>query len=97
MANRAFRILLFSAALAAPATAALPQEHVHTARALPAFESSFARFEALPPAPEPAGHVVDLETFEPPVEAMPAARPIGGGVASYYGRRFHGQIGRAHV
>ena len=91
MANRAFRILLFSAALAAPATAALPQEHVHTARALPAFESSFARFEALPPAPEPAGHVVDLETFEPPVEAMPAARPIGGGVASYYGRRFHGR------
>ena len=54
MANRAFRILLFSAALAAPTTAALPQEHVHTARALPAFESSFARFEALPPAPEPA-------------------------------------------
>ena len=79
MANRAFRILLFSAALAAPTTAALPQEHVHTARALPAFESSFARFEALPPAPEP------------PVEALPAARPIGGGVASYYGRRFHGR------
>ncbi|MEC8714653.1 MAG: septal ring lytic transglycosylase RlpA family protein, partial [Pseudomonadota bacterium] len=91
MANRAFRILLFSAALAAPTTAALPQEHVHTAPALPAFESSFARFEALPPAPEPAGHVVDLETFEPPLEAMPAARPIGGGVASYYGRRFHGR------
>ena len=91
MANRAFRILLFSVALAAPTTAALPQEHVHTARALPAFESSFARFEALPPAPEPAGHVVDLETFEPPVEAMPAARSIGGGVASYYGRRFHGR------
>ena len=89
-ANRAFRILLFSVAWRRPPPA-LSQEHVHTARALPAFESSFARFEALPPAPEPAGHVVDLETFEPPVEAMPAARPIGGGVASYYGRRFHGR------
>ena len=91
MANRAIRSLLFIAVLSAPATAAQPEER----SAMPALEAefatSFARFASLPPAPEPAAHVVDLDTFEPPVEVAPAARPIGTGVASYYGRRFHGR------
>ena len=91
MANRAFRSLLFSAALALPATAALPQEHVHTVQPTIDFDTSFARFEELPDAPEPAAHVVDLDTIEPPVEAAPASRSIGGGTASYYGKRFHGR------
>ena len=91
MANRVFRSLIFLAALSAPVTAAQPEER----SALPAldagFENSFARFEALPKDPEPAGFVVDLDTFDPPIEVEPAARPIGSGVASYYGRRFHGR------
>lgn len=91
MANRAFRSMLFLSALALPATAAQPQEHVHTAQAPADFDASFARFEALPPAPEPAGRAVDLATIEPPVETRPVTTPIAGGVASYYGRRFHGR------
>ena len=91
MANRAFRSLLFCAALVLPATAALPQEHVHTVQPTIDFDASFAAHEALPAAPEPAAHVVDLDTFEPPVEAAPASRPIGSGTASYYGKRFHGR------
>ena len=33
---------------------------------------------------------VDLDTFDPPIEE-PSARSLGTGVASYYGRRFHGR------
>lgn len=92
MAKRAFRSLCFLAAVALPATAAQPKEHVHTAQAQPAdFDASFAAFEALPPAPQPAARAVDLATIEPPVELPTAATPIEGGIASYYGRRFHGR------
>lgn len=91
MANRTIRSILFLATLALPATAALPREHVHTVQPSAGFEASFAAFEALPPAPEPAGRAVDLATIEPPIEADPVARSIGGGVASYYGKRFHGR------
>jgi peptidoglycan lytic transglycosylase len=36
---------------------------------------------------------VDLGTFEPPREAQPnVLRTLGTGVASYYGRRFHGRL-----
>ncbi|MFU7528170.1 septal ring lytic transglycosylase RlpA family protein [Qipengyuania sp. ASV99] len=34
---------------------------------------------------------VDLSSFDPPVEQREAARPLGAGIASYYGRRFHGR------
>lgn len=91
MANRAFRSLILLAALALPATAAKPEEHIRSALPQADFEASFARFEALPPAPEPAGHAVDLATIDIPVELPPAATHIGSGVASYYGKRFHGR------
>ncbi len=39
---------------------------------------------------------VDLDTFEPPIEPKPepagVIRSLGNGVASYYGRRFHGRL-----
>lgn len=34
---------------------------------------------------------VDLDSFEPPLDTAPVARSIGSGVASFYGRRFHGR------
>ncbi|WP_271438507.1 septal ring lytic transglycosylase RlpA family protein [Pontixanthobacter luteolus] len=57
------------------------------------FEDRFARFEDLPPAPDPSGNVVDLTQIDPPLEIEEAkdARSLGSGVASYYGRRFHGR------
>ena len=56
------------------------------------FEASFEAFEELPDTPEPEGEAVDLDTFEPPVEAEPkATRSLGRGVASYYGKKFHGR------
>ena len=91
MANRAFRSLLLLALAAAPASAAAPAKAPPPASAPADFEASFARFAALPPAPEPAAHAVDLDAIEPPVEPASAARAIGSGVASYYGRRFHGR------
>lgn len=36
-------------------------------------------------------NAVDLDTFDPPVEEAPILRKLGSGVASYYGRRFHGR------
>ena len=57
------------------------------------FEDRFAHFENLPPAPGPSGNVVDLAQIDPPLEIEEArnARSLGSGVASYYGRRFHGR------
>lgn len=37
------------------------------------------------------GDAVDLDSFEPPVEAAPIGTSLGSGVASYYGRQFHGR------
>lgn len=95
MTKRAFRSMLFLAAVALP-TAAHPKEIAAPAAAAgPAvaaeFEANFAKFAALPGAAEPAAHAVDLDTFDPPIELPPAVTPIEGGVASYYGRRFNGR------
>ncbi len=63
------------------------------------FDTSFARFEQLPPPPRPVAGAVDITTIDPPIEterqpepgASRASRSLGTGVASYYGRRFHGR------
>ncbi len=57
-----------------------PSEEAH-------FETTFARF-AEPIEPALPDHAVDITQIEP---AAPTATPIGPGVASYYGRRFHGR------
>jgi rare lipoprotein A len=77
--------------LAGPADAGLTAP----ARALPMFEPSadaqfeqaFARLGA-PVQPEPADHAVDITTIEP---TAADSISLGSGVASYYGRRFHGR------
>lgn len=51
------------------------------------FEEAFAHIDE-PAEPELPGHAVDITTIEP---APPSATPLGSGVASYYGRRFHGR------
>ncbi|MEO1221423.1 MAG: septal ring lytic transglycosylase RlpA family protein [Pseudomonadota bacterium] len=60
-----------------------------------------AHFEdVIPPLPNDREEVdlalpdnaVDLGTFEPPLEVEPdVLRDLGTGIASYYGRRFHGR------
>ena len=51
------------------------------------FETAFARFE-IPVEPALPDHAVDITEIEP---TEPGATPLGPGVASYYGRRFHGR------
>ncbi|MBX7457190.1 septal ring lytic transglycosylase RlpA family protein [Qipengyuania sp. 1NDH17] len=91
MANRALRSVLFLAALALPSTAGHSQDSDTTAIVQPTFSSQFAPYRELPDTPEPGAHAVDLDSFEPPVEAEPAGTSLGNGVASYYGKRFHGR------
>lgn len=62
----------------------------------PAFQpSAEAEFEAAfatlgdPVEPELPDHAVDITQIEP---AEPETTPLGSGVASYYGRRFHGRL-----
>lgn len=60
------------------------------------FDDHFDKFAELPSAPEPDGNVVDLTEIDPPFEDEPeddgrVTRSLGSGVASYYGRRFHGR------
>ena len=102
LAAAAAILLALPAQASAPATAGLDIAATSEAVVQPLspqarFESSFARFDALPAAPQPRGNVVDLAEIEPPVEIEePAPEPgtgrsIGGGVASYYGAKFHGR------
>ena len=90
MAKRAFRTMLFLAAVALPTTTGHSEERAADLAEDVAFEASFERFETLPPAPEAGAGVVDLDTFEPPVETSEGT-PLGTGTASYYGRRFNGR------
>ena len=87
MANRALRSIVLLAALALPATAAQPRENANTATASAAFDANLVARTALPTAPAPAANAIDLSH----IDASPVATSIGGGVASYYGRRFHGR------
>ncbi len=91
MAKRAFRCMLLLALAAAPASAAQPKGTLSPTLAPAEFAESFARFAALPPASDPAAHAVDLSRIDPPLEPTPSAKAIGSGVASYYGRKFHGR------
>ncbi|MCB2083370.1 MAG: septal ring lytic transglycosylase RlpA family protein [Sphingomonadaceae bacterium] len=79
------RALVASLALLAPVSAANPA--VTDAE----FEQTFAPFDTEAPAPQVEGDVVDLAEIEPAVEAEPATTSLGSGVASYYGRKFHGR------
>ena len=72
-----------------PLIAPLTDEIVPAADLEADFEASFAQFDVDPDAPDVGPRAVDLETFDPPVEAEPAVWRSG--VASYYGRRFHGR------
>ena len=91
MANRAFRSLLFFAAIALPGTAG------HTEEAAPKiitdahFATSFASYEALPAAPVAEAGEVDIDSITPPVEAEAEGKSLGSGVASFYGKKFHGR------
>ena len=91
MTKRALRSVLFVAAIVLPSTAGHSQTSDSTAIVQPTFSGHFAPYRALPDAPQPGADAVDLDTFDPPVEAEPAGTSLGSGVASYYGKRFHGR------
>ena len=90
MQSRTLRAVLFAAAIALPSTAGHSQDAAPHAPA-PAFEAQFASYAALPPAPQPGPHAVDLDSFEPTIESELEATSLGSGTASYYGREFHGR------
>lgn len=85
MANRALRLFTAAALLALPASAGFSAP-----RAEAGFDESFAALETLPETPVPGAGAVDLATIEPPAEE-PVLQSLGLGVASYYGRKFHGR------
>lgn len=93
MVQRAYTILLTAALLALPASAG------HSTKSQPqlvsdaAFEGSFAHLETLPAAPQPAAGAVDIGSITPAVETTSNddGEAIRGGVASYYGKKFHGR------
>ena len=91
MAKRAFRTMLFIAAVALPGSAGHSEERDTVVISEVDFTDHFDAYATLPPVPEPAAGAVDMDTFEPPVEVEPATRSIGSGVASYYGRKFNGR------
>ena len=72
-----------------PMIAPLTNEIVPASAVEEDFTESFAQFDVDPADPAIGPQAVDLDSFEPPVEAAPATWRSG--VASYYGRRFHGR------
>ena len=88
--RKVLRAVAFVAALVLPASASAPA--LAESGRSDAFTAGFAEIAATrASAFTPAPHAVDITAIEPPVEAEPAASAIAGGVASYYGRRFHGR------
>lgn len=88
MAKRAYRTVLFLAAVALPTTAGHSEERDASIIADASFTASFERFETLPPAPVAGAGAVDMAAIEPPVEAD---TPLGRGTASFYGAQFDGR------
>ena len=92
MAKRTYRSAIIAAALLFPGTAGHSEELAAEASAKSAgFQSSFARYEALPAAATPSGNAVDMALVEPTIEEIAPENSLGAGVASYYGRKFHGR------
>ncbi|MEP3051448.1 MAG: septal ring lytic transglycosylase RlpA family protein [Erythrobacter sp.] len=56
------------------------------------FAAQFGPYNSQPAPITAQPGSVDLSTFEAPREAQPAVRSLGTGIASYYGRRFHGRL-----
>lgn len=84
LAQESAGLLANDAAIAKPAE---PEGPAFVPSAQAHFDTAFAAY-AEPAAPAPADHAVDMTTIEP---AEPEATPLGQGIASYYGRRFHGR------
>ena len=55
------------------------------------FMAEFEPFIGPRPALKVPPSAVDLDEFDPPVEPEDTFRSLGSGVASYYGRKFHGR------
>ena len=81
--------MVFAAALALPLTAAHPKEHLH------ATTQDSEAAASLVPTPtadaEPTDRSATLEAIDSEAQALRTLTPIDGGVASYYGKRFHGR------
>ena len=58
----------------------------------PPFAETFEPFATPRPDLQIPPSAVDLGTFDPPLEPRETVRSLGTGVASYYGRRFHGRL-----
>jgi len=81
LSRRSFKLLALAAAIAVPASAATPVDHTVEGPAAPIRFESSPVVQPVPAAPEPA----------PETEAEADTRSLGTGVASYYGRKFHGR------
>lgn len=93
----ALRAALLFALIAVPLSTSSAQGTAASAEST-AFAAQFA--EVVPPlGPELQGldlavpaDAVDIDSFDPPIEdERESAQPLGTGVASYYGQRFHGR------
>lgn len=88
--RRVLRSLVLAAALMLPASASAPA--LAESGPSKAFTASFTEMaRAKAPIFAPAPHAVDITSIEPAIEEEPAGTGITGGLASYYGKRFHGR------
>lgn len=80
---------------ALPAASAAPNDADETADSQ-SFTESFAALDQPQASIDPPGYAVDLDSFEAPQEPLYSTvdtlRSLGTGVASYYGKRFHGRL-----
>ena len=85
--RRISRVFALAAALMLPASASAPA--LAESGAFTASFTEMARAKA--PSFTPAPHAVDITAIEPVIEEEDAGTAIGGGLASFYGQKFHGR------
>ena len=80
-----------AAALLLPANAATPALADEGDATELSVAKSFDHLAVPKARPQVSAGAVDITSIEVPVEPEAQGKPLGGGVASYYGRKFHGR------
>ena len=89
---RPLRVAVCAAVLLLPVNAGAPALAEDAAPAAASVAGNFDHLAIPKPRPQVSAGAVDITAIDIPVEEEARGTPLGSGIASYYGRRFHGRL-----